>query len=94
MNHFRINYQNMIFEELFPSHRRNNLNIIKYIKIKFYIKYKLNILKLKTMKVGCAKIKVNAISQFNSYRTFSLPILTLQDNLSIYKAVYGSESLK
>lgn len=76
MNHFRINYQNMIFEELFPSHRRNNLNIIKYIKIKFYSKYKLNILKLKTMKVGCVKIKVNAISQFNSYRTFSLPILT------------------
>lgn len=68
MNHFRINYQNMIFEELFLSHGRNNLNIIKYIKIKFYSKYKLNILKLKTMKVGCAKIKVN--------RTFSLLILT------------------
>lgn len=56
MNHFRINYQNMIFEELFSSHR--------------------DILKLKTMLLGCAKIKVNAISQFNSYRTFLLPILT------------------
>lgn len=56
MNDFRINDQNMIFEELFSSHR--------------------DILKLKTTLLGCAKIKVNAISQFNSYRTFSLPILT------------------
>lgn len=50
-----MSYQNMIFKELFSSHR--------------------DILKLKTTKLGCVKIKVNDISQLNSYRAFSLLIL-------------------